>query len=219
MTPLSGCRLVPAVADVDRIVVVNEGWLRLGVLVEGILLGEDPRHVRVDLRVILKLTQLEDVGGVNHDDRLRRGLLRQLDHVLLGTRQLEVALAVLEVRVLLGVVRVAEVRVVSHLLIDIARQVEFLATGAGDRHDRRITEGCGLGEQVVRILVLRGFRQRPIGLEHADLGALSAVGGVQVRQLIVRGEASVVEAVQEGGHRIVLRQRGRRCWRAPAPRR
>ena len=144
---LSGCSLVPAVADVDRIVVVNEGWLRLGVLVEGILLGEDPRHVRVDLRVILKLTQLEDVGGINHDDRLRRGLLRQLDHVLLGTRQLEVALAVLEVRVLLGVVRVAEVRVVSHLLIDIARQVESLATGAGDRHDRRITEGCGVGER------------------------------------------------------------------------
>ena len=138
MTPLSGCRLVPAVADVDRIVVVSEGWLRLGVLVEGILLGEDPRHVRVDLWVILKLTQLEDVGGINHDDRLRRGLLRQLDHVLLGTRQLEVALAVLEVRVLIGVVRVAEVRVVSHLLIDIAWQVESLATADqradGNRH-------------------------------------------------------------------------------------
>ena len=250
---LSCGRLVPAVADVDRVVVVDEGRLRLGALVEGILLGElrhvrvlevaevvgcgarldvtregvgslrrgvhlavqdaaqrvesnlaagDCPHDRIDLRVVLKVTQLERVRSVDNDDRLRRGLLRQLDHVLLGTRQLEVALAILEVRVLIGVVRVAEVRVVSHLLIDIARQVEALAARAGDRHDRGVTEGCCVGEQVIRVLVLRGFGQRPVRLEHADLGALSAVGGVQVRQLIIRGEASVVQTIEEGRRRV-----------------
>ena len=122
-------------------------------------------------------------------------------------RQLEVALAILEVRVLLGVVRVAEVRVVSHFLVDVAGQVEALATRAGDRYNRGVTEGSGVGEQVVRALVLRGLGQRPVSLEHADLGALGAVGGVQVRQLIVRGEASVVEAVEQGRRRVVLRQR------------
>ena len=271
---LSGGRLVPAVADVDRVIVVDEGRLRLGALVEGVVLGElrhvrvlevaevvgrgtrlddtrervgglrrgvhlavqdasqrvesnlaagDRPHDRVDLRVVLKVTQLEDVGSVDDDDRLRRRLLRQLDHVLLGTRQLEVALAILEVRVLVGVVRVAEVRVVSHLLIDIARQVEALSARAGDRHDRGVTEGGGVGEQVVRVLVLRGLGQRPVGLEHADLGALSAVGGVQVRQLIVRGEARVVQAVKERRCRVVLRQRAGagatvdRVRGAPAP--
>ena len=210
---LSGGRLVPAIADVDRVVVVDEGRLRLGALVEGVVLGElrhvrvlevaevvgrgarlddtrervgglrrgvdlavqdaaqrvesnlaagDRPHDRVDLRVVLKVTELEDVGSVDDDDRLRRRLLRQLDHVLLGTRQLEVALAILEVRVLLGVVRVAEVRVVSHLLVDVAGQVEALAARAGDRHDRGVTEGGGVGEQVVRVLVLRGFGQRPV---------------------------------------------------------
>ena len=67
---------------------------------------------------------------------------------LLGTRQLEVALTILEVRVLLGVVRVAEVRVVRHFLVDVAGQVEALATRAGDRHDRGVAEGSGVGEQV-----------------------------------------------------------------------
>ena len=194
---LSGGRLVPAVADVDRVVVVHEGRLRLSALVEGVILGElrhvrvlevaevvgggarldvtresvgglrrgvdlavqdasqrvesnlaagDGPHDRVNLRVVLQVAQLEDVGGVDDDDRLRRGLLRQLDHVLLGTRQLEVALAILEVRVLLGVVRVAEVRVGSHFLVDVAGQVEALATRAGDRHDRGVAEGCGVGE-------------------------------------------------------------------------
>ena len=255
---LSDGRLVPAVADVDRVVVVDEGRLRLSALVEGVVLSElrhvrvlevaevvgcgarldvtrervgglrlgvdlaiqdaaqrvesnlaagDRPHDRVDLRVILQVTQLEDVGGVDDDDRLRRGLLRQLDHVLLGPRQLEVALAILEVRVLLGVVRVAEVRVVSHFLVDVAGQVEALATRAGDRHNRGVTEGSGVGEQVVRLLILRGLGQRPVSLEQADLGALGAVGGVQVRQLIVRGEASVVEAVEQGRRRVVLRQR------------
>ncbi len=49
-----------------------------------------------------------------------------------------------------------------------------------------------------------------IGLEHADLRALTAVS-VQVRQLIVRGEASIVEAIEEGRRRVVLRQRAGRC--------
>ena len=271
---LSGGRLVPAVADVDRVVVVDEGRLCLSALIEGIILrklrhirvlevakvvrrgtslnvtregvgglrrgvhlavqdaaqrieahlaaGNRP-HDRVDLRVILEVTQLERVRSVDNNNRLRRRLLRQLDHVLLRTRQLEVALAVLEVRVLIGVVRVAEVRVVSHLLIDIARQVESLAAGASDRHDRRIAEGSRVGEQVVGVLVLCRLGQRPIGLEHADLRALSAVGGVQVRQLIVRAEASIVEAIQEGGRRVVLRQRAGagaavdRVRRPPAP--
>ena len=255
---LSGGRLVPTVADVDRVVVVDEGRLRLGALVEGVVLGKlrhvrvlevaevvscgarldvtrervgglrrgvdlaiqdasqrveahlaawDRPHDRVDLRVVLKVTQLEDVGGVDDDDRLRRRLLRQLDHVLLGTRQLEVTLAVLEVRVLLGVVRVAEVRVVSHLLVDVAGQVEALATRAGDHHDRGAAEGGGVGKQVVRVLVLRGLWQRPVSLEHADLRALSAVGGVQVHQLIIRGEAGVVQAIKQGRRRVVLRQR------------
>ena len=271
---LSGGRLVPAVANVDRVVVVHERRLRLSALVEGVILGElrhvrvlevaevvgrgtrlnvagegvgglgggvhlavqdaaqrvethlaagDRPHDRVDLRVVLEVAQLEGVGCVNDDDRLRRGLLRQLDHVLLGTRQLEVALTILEVRVLLGVVRVAEVGVVSHLLVDVAGQIEALATRAGDRHDCGVTEGGGAGEQVIGVLVLRGLGQRPVGLEHANLGALSAVGGVQVRQLIVRGEASVVEAVEEGRRRVVLRQRAGACAavdrvrRAPTP--
>ena len=271
---LSGGRLVPAVADVDRLVVVHERRLRLSALVEGVILGElrhvrvlevaevvgrgtrlnvagegvgglgggvhlavqdaaqrveahlaagDRPHDRVDLRVVLEVAQLEGVGGVNDDDRLRRGLLRQLDHVLLGTRQLEVALAVLEVRVLLGVVRVAEVRVVRHFLVDVARQVEALAARAGDRHHGGVTEGSGVGEQVVRVLILRGLGQRPVGLKHADLGALRAVRGVQVRQLVVRGEASVVEAVEERRSGIVLRERAGACAavdrvrRAPAP--
>ena len=271
---LSGGRLVPAVADVDRVVVVDEGRLRLGALVEGVVLGElrhvrvlevaevvgrgarldvtregvgglrrgvhlaiqdaaqriesnlaagDRPHDRVDLRVILKVAELEDIGSIDDDDRLRRRLLRQLNHVLLGARQLKVALAVLEVRVVLGVVRVAEVRVVSHLLVNVAGQVEALATRAGDRHDCGVAEGGGVGEQVVRVLVLRGLGQRPVGLEHANLGALGAVGGVQVRQLIVRGEASVVQAVEEGRRRVVLRQRAGagtavdRVRRTPAP--
>ena len=271
---LSGGRLVPAVADVDRVVVVDEGRLCLGALVEGVVLGElrhvrvlevaevvgrgarlddtrervgglrrgvdlavqdaaqrvesnlaagDCPHDRVDLRVVLKVAELEDVGSVDDDDRLRRGLLRQLDHVLLGTRQLEVALAIFEVRVVLGVVRVAEVRVVIHLLVDVAGQVETLSARAGDRHDRGVTEGGGVGEQVVRVLILCGLRQRPVGLEHAYLGALSTVGGVQVRQLIVRGEASVVQAVEQRCRRVVLRQRAGagaavdRVRRAPTP--
>ena len=271
---LSSGRLVPAVADVDRVVVVDEGRLRLGALVEGVVLGElrhvrvlevaevlghgarlddtrervgglrrgvdlavqdaaqrvesnlaarDCPHDRVDLRVVLKVTELEDVGSVDNDDRLRRRLLRQLDHVLLGTRQLKVALAIFEVSVLLGVVRVAEVRVVSHLPVDVAGQVEALSARAGDRHDCGVTEGGGVGEQVVRVLILRGLRQRPVGLEHADLGALSTVGGVQIRQLIVRGEAGVVQAVKERRRRVVLRQRAGagaavdRVRRAPTP--
>ena len=70
---LSGGRLVPAVADVDRVRVVDEGRLRLGALVEGVVLGE-LRHVRVleVAEVIGRGTRLdvarERVGG------LRRGI-------------------------------------------------------------------------------------------------------------------------------------------------
>ena len=251
---LSGGGLVPAVAHVDGVRVVDERRLGERALVEGVLLGElshvrvlevaevvgggarldDPgegvgglgRRVdlavqdaaqgveahlpardrpddRVDVRVVLQLAELEDVRGVDDDDRLLRVLLGQRDHVPLGAGELQVALPVLEVRVLGGVVRVREIGVLAGLLVDVAGQVEALAAAAGDGDDRGVGEGPHAAEQVVGVHVLGRLGQRPVGLEHADLGALGAVAGVQRRQVGVRREARVRQAVQQGGRRVV----------------
>ena len=98
------------------------------------------------------------------------------DLVLLGTRQLEVALAVLEVRDLLGVVRVAEVRVARHLLVDVAGQVKpspperaivtIAVSPKAVALESRPSSTCPVWA--------REATSRPS--KHADLGALAAVG-------------------------------------------
>ena len=156
-------------------------------------------HHRLDLRIVVQEVELEGVGAVVHERDLAEVFGDQIKHVALGLAQLQEALAVLEVLVILGVVLVG-----NAFGLHVHRQVGTFAANAGEHHNGLIREALRIGDQGIGILVGRNLRQGPILSEHANNWAICTVIGVQLGQVGVGLDAGFLHAIKQGNGVILV---------------
>ena len=157
-------------------------------------------HDGLDLRIVVEEIELERVRAVVDERHLLEVAGDQVDHVTLGLRQLKEALTLLEVIIILGVVLVGDT-----LRLHVRRQVRALAADTGQHDHGLVREILRVGDQLVGVLLGRHLGQGPILSEHADLRTILAVVRVQLAQLRIGLQASLLHAVKQGDGLVLLR--------------
>ena len=157
-------------------------------------------HDGLDLRIVVEEIELERVRAVVDERHLLEVAGDQVDHVTLGLRQLKEALTLLEVVIILGVVLVGDT-----LRLHVRRQVRALAADTGQHDHGLVREILRVGDQLVGVLLGRHLGQGPILSEHADLRTILAVVRVQLAQLRIGLQASLLHAVKQGDGLVLLR--------------
>ncbi len=153
--------------------------------------GAGSPHDGLDLRILLGKTKLKRIRTVVDQDDFVEILADQVHHVALGAVQLQVVLTRLKV-IVLG--RIVIEDGLGHILGDI---VVALARHTGDHDDRRVGVGLGVVHQLLGVVLRRHFGQVPVLGRDGDRRAVLGVGLVEVKQLLVDGEARLLQPLPQ----------------------